>query len=211
MKNIFENHPSVSIILYTITISGISIGAMNFIFDENKIKSYEGAIIQLNTKASVLEEKLRTTELQNIQYFDWLKSDPKSFPSMENRVSMLEHENEILKKEIDDYRRELRKYGKLNFESKSDSIYNYVFLETAKVGETLYDPRSKIKIKCNYISSSNEGEFMIYLPGEVKSELIKTKSGNLMKVNVDNHYYSVAISNIDWIFNTYRFIVTDRK
>ena len=217
MSNWFQEHPVTTIVGHTILVATTTWLVSSFVIDENKINLYkaqaENANAQIKNeqsiaeqykaKVSVLESEIVNLRSINQRYLSWLSEDPKSFPSLENKVSGLEAQlNAALIRAI-----EIPKSGNI---PKVDPIYvPYEFKNSFEKGGSFVDPKTTVTLGVSNIYPDYTATGVLYIPGKEMVELSQIKPGETWIFDQNEKTYKLTLESVNWIDNSLKASVLE--
>ena len=217
MSNWFQEHPVSTIIGHTILVATTTWLVSSFVIDENKVNLYkaqtenanaqiknEQAIAeQYKAKVSVLESEIVSLRTINQRYLSWLSEEPKSFPSLEKKVSALESQlNAALLRASE--------IPKDNSVSKDAPVYvPYEFQGSFEKGGSFVDPRTSATLGVSNISPNYTATGVLYIPGKDTVELTETKPGETWIFNQNDKTYKLTLESVNWINNSVKASVIE--
>lgn len=202
MSNWFENHPTRSIVIYTLVIAGAMWAAFNFVFDENKVAVYRAQVEnekatanQYRAKTEVLEIEIARLRDENRKYLEWMVNTPNTLPYLEQRIKQLTDENSRTKGDL---------AGTSHSESSGTatlSVMPYSTTKTLSIGEAMVDSRTNATFGIGRITSDFTASAVLTLPGDKPQELSQVKAGSTWSFVKDGKHYQLVVSKVDWFSN----------
>ena len=202
----FDNHPVKSIILYTIMVGGSVFAFSKFILIENvereknaQLETKDAIILQYESKINYLETENRGLQTEIEQYLEWLQNTPGTLQYVESENRELRDEIKDLKEQIPD-----------DVSKTEDKLYRKDY-ESIKANTSVIDEETNVVITMNDIDYDYKGTLSISIPQKDQMVLKDVKAGYVQKFPVKRKLYELVITNVDYISNTYSFVIRQTK
>lgn len=198
----FEKNPIKSIITYTILIGGAVFAYSKFVLIENTERLYD---TQLETKDVIIsqyEARINYLEVENSnlrdeieRYLEWLRNTP-------DTIQYVENENELLRNEIN-VLKEKNAAGVL-----ADSLYTMTY-DHISGNNTVIDEETGIVVAINDISAMNYGKLSLTIPEIDSIYEDNIQAGYTKEFKVKGKSYQFIVLSVDYIFETYSFMIKE--
>ena len=188
-------------IIWTSTVASTAVlftwAAFKFIFDDNKIASFEakaqaaeGKASQYSAKVDVLESENLNLRSENQRFRSWLESDPKSFLA--------------LSKIIDDQDKQIKKIvAECGGPQAKQQEQNGKYALTAglKKGEAFVDPKTNAVFGVADVNIDNEVTGTITYPNGKTQPIQKIRPGQVWDYESNGRKYQLILKKSGWIDN----------
>lgn len=181
--------------------------AFKFVFDDNKIASYEAKsqaseakANQYSAKVDVLEREILALRSENKQFRTWLESDPKSFIAMIKRIS----DQDVQIKLLSD------KCGKISQATILETT-EYAKTMNLKKGEAFVDPKSKAIFGVSEVSVDREVTGTITFPNGKTQKIDKIRPGQVWEFVNGGKKYQMLLKRAEWIDNAVVIETTEKN
>ena len=209
MSNCIEQNPIKSLVVYTITIVVAVWGILTFVLDDNKDKLHEKQIDNLETKISIMEERIKYLERENnnlrtdnYKYVEWLQSMPQSVSFFSERIKKLEAE--ISKKDTISLIENIS-----NSQRRKNREY-YIESSAIREGGAFIDKKTGATIGIANIKTNQSAEAVINLPNQKEKILQNVKAGNKWEFIYDEKKYELIVAEVNYIGSSFKIILREK-
>jgi hypothetical protein len=214
MSNWFERNQTKSVILYTITVAGVTWVCLNFIIDENRVNLYraqkESADAEnktLEAKVSIYQEENARVRADRDRYLSWLQSDPKSIPYADKEIANLSSEVSMLKTKI----------GALKTAGLSDGHKNaevaalgpYVNSQAIQKGSAFFDPKTDVRLGINMVHADYTVDGTAYIPGRGSIDIADVRPGKTFEFQKDGKPYTLTVDEVNFLTDSAKISVQE--
>ena len=183
-------------LVWTVSVAVATWAVFNFVFDVNRIASFQAKAEAYAAKADVLEGENLNLRAENQQLKSWLEGEPKSYPMLSKKITDLQ-------KEINDLKDHCPGTGNTPASSINQddlkSIYSNVV--NFKKGEAVVDPKTKVVVGISDINSRGLAAGTITLPNGKTQRFDNVRPGQVWEYSKGNEKFQTILRQADWINN----------
>ena len=205
MNNWFERNATPSIIIYTLLVAAAVWAAFEFLFDENRVKSYEAELRKAESFNNSLNARLDHLDNENKKLRELLTSVPKTIPFYEKQIAEL---NEKLANAQESGESDTQTNSSSNSISSEANLYE----SHRKSGSSsaIIDQKTKLILGVPVINYGDTADIKITFPDGTKREIDDAKAGDTWEFMDEDKNYSLILEKIDWITQSFQSVVIEK-